>query len=240
MCLILFAVAPSANQRLVVAANRDEQHGRPTQRAGYWDDAPHILGGRDLQAGGTWLGVTRGGRFAAVTNFRETPADPMPPRSRGELTADFLRHEARCEDYLADIESRLQDYLGFNLLIDDGHSTWYCSNRGAAPLRLVPGVYGLSNQLLDCNWPKVNQGRAALADLAQLGFPDDDLFDLLAYEGGNEPFSARFIRGEQYGTSASTVVKFTGDQVAFLEQGFAPQGEPTQRRQFKFTAGSGS
>ena len=139
MCLILFAVSPNDRHHLVIAANRDEQHARPTQSAGFWQDDSNILGGRDLQAGGTWLGVTRAGRFAAVTNFAEVPPDPLPPRSRGELTSQFLMGSMDCESYLHQVDEVADEYRGFNLLISDGRQVYYYGNRSRQIRSLSPG-----------------------------------------------------------------------------------------------------
>jgi uncharacterized protein with NRDE domain len=258
MCLILFSISPDPEHTLVVAANRDEFYGRATQRPAYWPGEAHILGGRDLQAGGTWLGVTHTGRFAAVTNFRETPVEPVPPRSRGALTADFLRSNESCLDYIERLKPIAAEFRGFNLLLNDGLATYYYSNRhsaysnrhsvdpdpaagsatlpgGTSPRRLAPGFYGLSNQLLDCDWPKVSSGRAQLQALAPAGFPAQALFELLADRGDQTPFSARFIQqSESYGTSASTVVKIKAQQVYFEERAFLPMGVAGERNVFDF------
>lgn len=180
MCTLLLAWQVDPRRPLVVAANRDEFYARPAERASFWSDAPQILAGRDLQAGGTWLGVTRAGRFAALTNVRE-PGLPAPPHapSRGRLVADFLRGDEPPEDYL----ERLQpaDYAGFNLVVGDRSSLWYLSNRAGPARRLGPGVYGVANAALDSPWPKVTHGRARLAALMAGGEPDTRaLLEMLA------------------------------------------------------------
>jgi uncharacterized protein with NRDE domain len=238
MCLILFAVQPNQNLRLAVAANRDEFYGRPASRAHYWEDFPEVLAGRDLQMNGTWLGVSKKGRFAAVTNFRETPPDPIPPRSRGDLTADFLTSDLTVEDYVSEIQSRSDEYRGFNLVLDDGSSTYYYSNRAPQMIKLEPGFYGLSNQLLDCDWPKVSKGREKLSQL--ISETDDpkrlhnELFDLLSDKGDEEAFSNSFIATAEYGTCAATVVTITraGD-TRFQEQGFAKHGLREQLKTYR-------
>lgn len=217
---------------LVVAANRDENHTRPTLVADFWQDDDNILGGRDLQAGGTWLGVTRSGRFAAVTNFAETIAEPMPPRSRGELTRNFLAAETSCRDYLQQVHLQRNEYRGFNLLISDGKAVYYYANREGNARKLDAGFYGLSNQLLDCNWPKVIEARQHLQKLATKGFEAQDLFELLAFRGDHRAHSARFIIGENYGTCAATVVSINSHQVQFEERLFDPAGNQTGQQQF--------
>ena len=233
MCLILFTISSDPQQRLVVAANRDEQHARPTARAGFWRDNNAILGGRDLQANGTWLGVNKNGRFAAVTNFAETPAEPIPARTRGELTSHFLNSDIAPEDYLSDVDALADQYRGFNLVLFDGNATWYYSNRAREIKQLTEGHYGLINQLLDCNWPKVNQGRESLKEILSTNFSSEKLFDLLAHRGDGQDHSARFILGEHYGTSVATVVRIAADNLFFEERGFRPDGSMSVANQFQ-------
>ncbi len=234
MCLILIAVYPNDQEKLIVAANRDEQHARPTRKADYWQDNANILGGRDLQAGGTWLGVANSGRFAAVTNFAEEPPQPLPPRSRGELTSNFLMGETSCEDYLQQVDQEALEYRGFNLIISEGKDVFYYSNRERQVRQLQPGFYGLSNQLLDCDWPKVISARAHLEQLAP-SFDTHALFDLLACRGDNTAFSARFILGEQYGTGASTVVKMNHSGIYFEERNFNNKGQQTDSNNYQIS-----
>lgn len=235
MCLILFGIDPDERHRLVVAANRDEQYARPTEQASWWRDAPDVLGGRDLEAGGTWLGITRTGRFAAVTNFREDPPDPLPPGSRGELTKNFLTGRMAPEPYLESVARNGANYRGFNLLVSDGDSTCYYSNREGKVRRLAPGFYGLSNQLLDCDWPKVIRGRKQISKLSGDGFPPSSLFDILFCNGDGKPFSQSFIATERYGTSASTVVKIEADGSAYFEErNFRPMGEADRVHRYAF------
>jgi len=238
MCLILFAVAPvdetGEKFDLVVAANRDELHGRPSQAADYWRRDDNVLGGIDLEAGGTWLGLTKNGRFAAVTNFAEKPFHPIPPRSRGELTANFLLGDMSCEDYLIELGAIAGQYRGFNLLISDGQGVYYYNNQTYQAQQLVPGFYGLSNQLLDCSWPKVISGREQLQALAAGSFETDKLFALLANRGDETAHSARFIQNEVYGTSSCTVVKLGEPQIEFEERNFKPDGELALLNRFQF------
>jgi uncharacterized protein with NRDE domain len=242
MCLILFAVTPNAHHRLVVAANRDEQHSRATAGADFWQDQPDILAGRDLVAGGTWLGVSRTGRFAAVTNFAEVPPEPLPPRSRGELTANFLDSDIACLPYLQAVQEQANQYRGFNLIISDGASVYYYGNREGEIRKLGKGYYGLSNQLLDCHWPKVTSGRHELKQqLASNQYKGGDesltrnLFELLACRGDETPHSARFILGDTYGTSVSTVVEITENKIDFEERGFEPSGKQIRQAPFSIS-----
>lgn len=251
MCLILFALRAHPEVPLIVAANRDEFHERPAAAANFWPDAPDVLAGRDLEAGGSWLGVTRSGRFAAVTNFSEPPPEPRPPRSRGELVSGFLTGSEPPETYLQSVATHAHDYTGFNLLAGHGDDLWYYSNRIARPQRLMPGTYGLSNHLLDTAWPKVRRGKSALAafeDAEQ--HPDvDALLELLADDtqpddaelrhAGLDPVTARrvapcFIRGSVYGTRASTVVLCHRDgRIRFAEQRYGADGIASGRNDFE-------
>ncbi|MCC5885204.1 MAG: NRDE family protein [Gammaproteobacteria bacterium] len=252
MCLILLAHRVHPEFPLIVAANRDEFHGRPAAAASFWQDQPQVLAGRDLEAGGSWLGVSRKGRFAAVTNFSEEPVEPLPPRSRGALVSDFLAGATAPEPYLSEIARHAGAYKGFNLLLSDGEELWYYSNRLPRPQRLEPGTYGLSNHLLDTAWPRVRRGKSALAVFEEAEqHPDvEELLALLADEtaptpaeiaaSGLDPGHAGritpcFIRGPVYGTRASTVV-VTGSsgEIRFTEVGFEAQGHRIGRQDFSF------
>lgn len=166
MCLILFSFDPSSKNPLVLAANRDEFFARPSAAAQYWDDAPNVLAGRDLIAGGTWLGITRSGRFAAVTNVREPNVVVENALSRGDLTRDFLTGTMAPKEYLLSLEKKQARYSGFNLLVGEftknDNSLWYLSNRKEGIHALQAGIYGLSNHLLDSPWPKTNEGKRFL------------------------------------------------------------------------------
>jgi uncharacterized protein with NRDE domain len=247
MCLIFIAWQMLPQCPLLLAANRDEFYRRPTAAADFWPQAPQVLGGRDLEGGGSWLGVTRSGRLAAITNYRnlaELSGVGADKRSRGLLVSDFLTGSAAAADYLAELAQQPENYRGFNLLVGDGDGLHYYSNRGAAPRPLAPGLYGLSNHLLDTPWPKVAQGKRALAQLLRRGLPSEaELFELLAErtiapdsllpETGlsrdwERLLSARFIHSADYGTRASTLVLVDGQGgVRFSERSFTRQGALT-------------
>lgn len=241
MCLIVLGWRVHPEYPLVVAANRDEFYARPSADAARWPDAPQVIGGLDLEAGGTWLGITENGRFAAVTNVRE-PNMAKGVCSRGALTRGFLLSDLSAGDYAGQIDGKR--YSGFNLLLADGEALFYCSNRDGTPRALPPGVYGLSNHLLDSPWPKLVQARqrftAALQDL-----PDETaFFELLADRSivadDNLPqtgvplewerlLSAVFVKSENYGTRASTLVWQRLDGTVKLhEQRFGPNGQALQ------------
>ncbi len=241
MCLVLLAVGARPGVPLVVAANRDEFHARPSAAAHRWPGAAGIVAGRDLEAGGTWLGVAASGRFAAVTNVSEVPS-PGTFRSRGELVPGFLAGGETARAYAERIEG--DAYRGFNLLLWDGESLVYSSNRHPSQV-LGPGIHALANGVLDEARFKVSRSRAALAGtLATTG--DAELADALfapladrslppepehrAVTGMSEAevaaLAAPFIVGERYGTRASTVVIVGERAVALAERRFAPGGVP--------------
>jgi uncharacterized protein with NRDE domain len=242
MCLILFAYRVVADTPLIVAANRDEFYARPAAPAQHWADAPTVWAGRDLTAHGTWLGVSTTGRFAAVTNFSETPETPLPPGSRGDLTAGFLRGSATAHAYARDIDGPY--YRGFSLLLWDGNELVYASNRNSRPRALPPGVHGLANTHLDGTWPKALRGCSALSATIAGRYSTDALLALLADDrpapdealpqrGHDIAFERRlspiFIRGGDYGTRASTAVIIGAREIAVAEQGYGVNGAPLQR-----------
>ncbi|EKN44486.1 MULTISPECIES: NRDE family protein [Pseudomonas syringae group] len=238
MCLIVFAWRPSQAQPLIVAANRDEFYARPTRPLSQWEDMPSVYAGRDLEAGGTWMGIGALGRFAAVTNIRD-PGQTLGLRSRGELVAKFLAGEQSPEDYVAEMAARASEYTGFNLLAGDAVQLYYLSSTNPTPRLLGEGVYGLSNAGLNTPWPKLLKARAALT--AQLDDPRPErLLDLLKDpqpaadadlpETGvglatEKLLSSVFIASPNYGTRASTVLIVNADGTGqMVEHSFGPQG----------------
>jgi uncharacterized protein with NRDE domain len=252
MCLILLAWDSHPDYSLIVAANRDEFYDRPTTPAAFWTDAPSVLGGRDLRAGGTWLGIDHGGRFAAVTNYRQGQREPAAAQSRGRLVSDFLTTQVHPQAYIDQVEQEAERYNGFNLIVGDPRELVYFSNREGIARTLKPGVYGLSNHLLDSPWPKVTSGKTALSALIQRGGPRliTDLFELLSDRSqpadellpetgiGREwerLLAAAFISSEEYGTRSSTVLLVgRKGQVIFAERGFGPRGKPGEPVRFEF------
>lgn len=242
MCLILFALDAHPAYKLILAANRDEFHARPTAAADFWTDAPELLAGKDLAAGGTWLGITKKGRFAAVTNYRD-PLAPIGEKSRGRLTKDFLTGSDSPENYLRKIEREKGDYSGFNLLVGDfggaQSELFYFSNRGGKIEKISGGIYGLSNALLDTPWHKVEAGKSKLAKilrsfggeispaplleiLADKNFaPDKKLPDTGVGKLRERVLSPAFIETDDYGTRLSTIllIKRSG-AVHFAEKTF--------------------
>jgi uncharacterized protein with NRDE domain len=225
MCLLIVAWMSHPRYRLVVAGNRDEFHAREAAPLGWWNDGAGILAGRDLRAGGTWLGVSRSGRFGTVTNYRDADAAVAPGApSRGELVPSFLRDERPPGQFVAALPPRAASYAGFNLLVADAAGLHYYSNVGdSAPRSLPPGIYGLSNHRLDEPWPKLVRTRERIA--AVLADADPDPAALLDALADREPAPARdradesdlpreleralsapFVRHDLYGTRCSTAV----------------------------------
>ena len=179
MCLILFAWKSVPGSRLIVAANRDESFGRPAHQATFWKDQPNILAGRDDQAGGTWLGVTRSGRFAALTNYRNPLDKRTDAPSRGELVASFLSGRSSAEAFVQSLHEQAAAYNGFSLLVSDDDRMFCYSNRADDVIEVMPGVHGLSNHLLDTPWPKVVKGCAGLAALNRHAYEPDAYLALM-------------------------------------------------------------
>jgi len=227
----------------VVASNRDEWRDRPAEPAHWWPDHPELLAGRDLQAGGTWMGITRNGRFAAVTNFRDPSDRRTTARSRGGLVTEYLLGDAEPGAWLADLMHRSGEYNGFNLVLGDGESLWYFGSREGLARPIPPGVHGLSNHLLDEPWPKVVRACTAMQAALEPEDPAAALFDALSDRevapdaslpatgvglAWERRLASALITGEDYGTRASTVVVCSSDgSVCFEERTRAGDGSVT-------------
>jgi len=222
VCLILAAWRSVAGYPLVVAANRDEFHGRRAAPARFWEDAPAILAGRDLQAMGTWMGVTRAGKFAAVTNYRGA-LEPSAPHSRGALVTGFFRNGRNPGAYLKDLQKTSAQYSGFNLLAADGVEFWWMSNRDSAPRALAPGIYGLGNLLLDS--PDVEPAKQRFRSALEPALALEALFGVLA--------AARIVN-PQYGTRCATVLLLGEERIRYAERVFTPDGEAGDTAHFEF------
>ncbi len=255
MCLIVVAWRARAGMPLLVAANRDEWRERPAEPAHWWPDHPGLLAGRDLQAGGTWMGVTRAGRFAAVTNYRDPSERRSTARSRGGIVTEFLLGEDSPAHFLAGLAARAGEYNGFNLILGDGAELFYYGSREGEARAIEPGVHGLSNHLLDEPWPKVVRGRLRMQ--AALGFPEltPALFEMLSDTAivtdpelpstgvgidWERRLAAALITGADYGTRASTVLSISSQGEVFLEERTRDAaGAVTHTVAQRFTAGSG-
>lgn len=257
MCLIIFAHQANPQLPLVLAANRDEFFSRPTQQASYWNSSnssSQVLAGKDLQAGGTWLGVSRSGRFSAVTNVRDPSQVEQAARSRGSLTLEFLEGAMSATEYAETLANEFDQYAGYNLLLGDGNDMVYVNNLEAIVKNLEPGVYGLSNGFLNSNWPKVNRGRDELTSLMQEpnSIATDQLIEMMQHREISSDdqlpstgvalelervLSSTFImNGDRgYGTLCSTAIIATATgEFRFSEQNYDASGKRTERHFYQF------
>jgi uncharacterized protein with NRDE domain len=257
MCLLVLAWQAHPRYRLIVAANRDEFHERPTAPLGKWPAPENILAGRDLRANGTWLGLDRRRHFGVITNFRELQRPRPEAPSRGALIPRYLEGEASAATYLSRLEPEAPRYSGFNLLLTDGDSLWYASNRAERFARpLPPGVYGLSNQFLDTPWPKLRRVRRrfdawlndpanasaselfALLDDRATATADEELPQTGIPPEWERVLSAPFVLNPDYGTRCSTVLLLESSGAGYLaERRFDPRGKPTGATEFALAAG---
>lgn len=256
MCLILFAYKVHPDFNLVLCANRDEYYSRPTRPLGYWEDRDYILAGRDLKGGGTWLGVTRSGRVAAITNYRDPASQKEHVPSRGLLLTGFLSSRVHPFDYLDQIRKESACYNGFNLLVGDRDGLFYYANRGDGVMAIPPGIHGLSNHLLDTAWPKIRRGKekfeAILCDghsvtherlfsilFDQTPAPVDELPDTGVGRRWEEILAPLFIVSPTYGTrSSSALTMSTSGRISLGERTFhSPSADlaATSTRTFHFS-----
>lgn len=252
MCLINFHFQDHPIYRLIIAANRDEFYERPTAPAHFWEDKPQLLAGRDLSQKGTWLGITKNGRIAALTNYRGANPNSKDTRSRGEIVTDFLDSDVSPADFLHTLQKRRQEYAGFNVFVGTPNELMYYSNIQNRMIPITPGTHGLSNHLLDTPWPKVVKGKAGIHELAQIGsviqpdqlfdvlnyaepFPDDQLPDTGVGIGLERVLSSLFIRSEGYGTRSSMVLLVDhANNVTFVERTYK-EGQFVEDRNFSFS-----
>jgi uncharacterized protein with NRDE domain len=253
VCLILVAWKAHRDYRLVLAANRDEYFGRRTSPASFWDDHLGVLAGRDLEAGGSWLGVTLQGKFAAVTNYRSPPTERRADApTRGRLVSDYLTGRQAPETYVGEVAKAASRYNGFSLLAGDLDSLYFLSNRGGKLTRVAPGLHALSNHLLDTPWPKVEKGKAKLAALLQQSFdaqaylaalddtetlPDAPPANIGLSPEIEERLSAmRILPTAGYGTRCSTVLCIgQNGRVEFHERNYREDGASGGLVSYRFT-----
>jgi uncharacterized protein with NRDE domain len=252
MCLIVFGYKTIPGYRLILAANRDEFYERPTRAARFWESDPSLLAGKDLVAGGTWLGVHKNGRIAALTNYRKMNSHNPDARSRGHLATSFLQSRLPAEEFLSAIADP-ENYNGFNLLAGDAQSFYHYSNITNHSTPIEPGIHGISNALMNTPWPKVEKAKQEFRNLMKSGsLHEEHLFRLLAnsdtYPSDQLPetglsselekaVSAIFIRTQNYGSRCSTVVRIkeNGD-VRFTERVFKPGATSIEEENsFEFT-----
>ena len=256
MCLIVLAWRTHPSYRLIVAANRDEYFGRPAAPAGFWDDHAHVLAGRDLEAGGTWLGITLDGRFAALTNYRNPADKKTGAPSRGSLVSDFLTGKMAPLKYLQGVEQRAASYNGFSLLVGDAVSLCFLSNRGGPIARVEPGIHGLSNHLLDTPWPKIEKAKARFAALLDGPLDSEAAFGLLddteRAPGAELPSTGVSLELEErlsavrilavggYGTRCSTVLSLgEGGKIEFHERSYREDGSVGGKVGYRLTVEPG-
>jgi uncharacterized protein with NRDE domain len=255
MCLIVFAYKVHPRYELVMAGNRDEFYARPTAFLHRWEDHPRVFAGRDLERMGTWLGITAEGRFAAVTNFREGNPPPESVLSRGDLVRAYLTGEASPREYMEEVARTAADYSGFNLLAGNPEHLFYFSNRSSLIRELTPGVYGLSNHLLDTPWPKVTRALSsfkkvvAKSDAVSIRHiidiltsrekvPDEALPNTGVDPAWERVLAPAFITSPTYGTRSSSVLLIDRKgEVVFHEQAWQPARNapvPAGERCFRF------
>jgi uncharacterized protein with NRDE domain len=257
MCLIAFAWRAHRDYRLVLAANRDEYFRRPAAPAAFWDDHHFVLAGRDLEAGGTWLGITLQGKFAAITNYRN-PADRRSDApTRGRLVSDYLAGAQAPRQYVEAVAPKASQYNGFSMLAGDLDAMWFLSNRGGAAGEVKPGVHALSNHLLDTPWPKVEKGKSLLAAALARPFEAEALlaaFDDTRTAAGaalpetgvgpelEERLSAvRIAPHGGYGTRCSTVLAVGEDgRVELCERTWREDGRAGGTVRYRFTLAGGA
>jgi uncharacterized protein with NRDE domain len=257
MCLILFSYKSHPEYPLIIASNRDESYERPASPAAFWKETPDMLAGRDLKECGTWLGMTKSGRIATITNFREPHAVKDDAPSRGELLINYLRSRDNPTHYIQKISKKAHMYNGFNLVFGYLSDLYYFSNRGADVQKVSPGLHGLSNHLLDTPWPKVKLGMGKLDDLisgnnnftleavfnilADISRPDDTFLpDTGVGIERERMLSPIFVRSPDYGTRSSTVILVDKNyHVTFVEKIFNGTPDQYEEKKFEFTIESG-
>ncbi len=235
MCLIFFSLKQHPAYKLIIAANRDEFYNRKTDPADFWKDQPNIVGGRDLEAQGTWMGITKSGKISMLTNYRDPKnIDPTAP-SRGQLVSNYLEQDISPENYLKKIEPKASEYNGFNLLVGNPTEFFYLSNYKAGIDKITSGLHGLSNHLLETPWPKVSRGKQKFEQILKSeNISSQQLFEFL-YDGERavddqlpetgiglereRALSSMFIKSPNYGSRCSTVILIGQEnQVEFSER----------------------
>lgn len=252
MCLINFHFQDHPIYRLIVAANRDEFYERPTAPAHFWDDKPNLLAGRDLSQQGTWLGITKNGRFAALTNYRNPSEPKKDVRSRGEIVTDFLNSEMTAAEFLKVLKQKRSEYAGFNVIAGTADELFYYSNVEDEVKEISPGTHGLCNHFLDTPWPKVVKGKMDLRNLVEKKrviqpselfdvlqdaepFPDEQLPDTGVGEQLERVLSSLFIKSEGYGTRSSTALLIDHKNNITFEERTYRNGEFVEDRTFHFS-----
>jgi len=252
MCLIVFANNVHPKYKLIFAANRDEFYNRPSEQAEFWKEYPDLLAGKDLQAGGTWMGITKQGKFAAITNFRDLKNHTNDAPSRGNLTLDFLINDDSPVEYYNKLKPDLNDFNGFNLLLGNVDELFYFSNKTEGLQKLQTGIHGISNAILNTPWPKVERSKRHLESLIQQEdinvweviailkdtsiAKDEELPDTGVGLDLERMLSPVFIKSEKYGTRCSSVVMVDKENnVKFVEKFFFDGIGNFSNKEYKFT-----
>jgi uncharacterized protein with NRDE domain len=254
MCLIVTAIHAHPEYPLIIAANRDEFYHRPTAPLGFWEDHPEVLAGRDLQGEGTWLGVSKLGRIAAVTNYRNPSIDRPNALSRGLLVSHFLMGSQSPQKYIDRISCAGDLYNGFNLIVGDVHGLWWHSNVSADSLELKPGIHGICNHLLDTPWPKLEKAKSGFLGVIKENSeidpesifqlltdmevpPDNRLPDTGVGLDREKMLASIFVKSDIYGTRSSSIILYhKSGLLTFMEKTFlTPSPTPTTEstRQFE-------
>ena len=256
MCLILFNYKKHPRYKLILAANRDEFYKRPTAIANFWEDNPKIIAGRDLEANGTWMGINKkNGKLAMLTNYRDLSNLKENAPTRGLLVSDYLTNDQTAEQYHASVEVKLSEYNGFNMILGDADNLYYTSNYFEGGLKKIPeGNYGLSNHLLNTEWPKVKIGKLKLAAISEeKNFEVEHLFEAL-YDDEIAPdnqlpdtgigiekerwLSSIFIKSPEYGTRCTSIILIDkNDKVLFAERTYDPMSYEYDTKYYKFKMG---
>lgn len=252
MCLIIFALDAHPLYKLVLVANRDEFYHRPSLPAHFWEEDRNILAGKDLEKGGTWLGITKKGKFAAITNYRDPKNIRKDAPSRGELTAEYLRNNLNPLKTMFQVQHKAQQYNGFNLLLGDAEDLFYYSNYAKSIQKVGQGIHGLSNHLLNTYWHKVGLGKEKLENYLKNNatLEVEELLELLEDETQPEDekhiqqtglpieyekmLSPMFIRSSDYGTCSSSVLLWDRDNKITFAEKFFKFGKACQTQEFRF------
>lgn len=252
MCILFIAVNQHPDYPLIIAANRDEFHARLTQTSHFWADYPDMLAGKDLQAGGTWLGINRIGNFSALTNIRAPSLERFDAQTRGELVVQALHNKSSWEAHTAHLSDTAQNYNGFNLVYGHWQQLHVFNSHTSEHNLLTDGVYGLSNAQLNTPWPKTQQGVTALNQLCQQELPlsvdalfailtdttkaqDEHLPDTGIAKPWEKLLSSVFIQSPDYGTRCSTVITVDQQQhLTWQERSYDSSGDITSTQQFDF------
>ncbi|MBO6794420.1 MAG: NRDE family protein [Balneolaceae bacterium] len=245
MCLITFAYKVHPEYRLILASNRDEFYSRPTRKAQHWfqEGFPNLIAGKDLEAGGTWMGVTENARWAALTNYRDPKWQVLDPPSRGQIVLNYLKKSGSSIEFIKELDLDASHYAGFNVLIADSKELYHYSNYNQIATLIKPGIHGVSNALLDTPWPKLDKAKSDLEQVISRKGPikKEEIFDILAnptqasdndlpetgipYEW-EKAVSSIFIKTETYGTRCSTVLLIKNNgEVELTERRFTPDSD---------------